>query len=154
MLKKIRLNHPWFRKMAFNSFKMIFDNCQMVQIRWGQKLYKQDTPITDIYFVIYGKISLSYIPQEGDIESLKTAGHLGYSLGEEILFYQDAFYRETAICETRHCCLLRMTAHDLVQLGDNKFENRNLSQEQLKNDIDGMFEQLGHIFNYKETWRI
>lgn len=40
LLKKIRLNHPWLRKMSFNSFKMIFDNCQMVQIRWGQKLYK------------------------------------------------------------------------------------------------------------------
>ena len=39
-LKKIRLNHPWFRLLSFNSFKMVFDLTQLVQIRWGQKLFK------------------------------------------------------------------------------------------------------------------
>lgn len=86
-LKKIRLNHPWFRLLTFNSFKLLFDQCQLVQVRWGQKLYKQDKPITFIYFVLYGKMSLSYSPDEGDPELHKDSGHLGCCLGEELLFY-------------------------------------------------------------------
>ena len=34
-LKKLRFSHPWFRHMQFNSFKMVFDTSQLVQIRWG-----------------------------------------------------------------------------------------------------------------------
>lgn len=86
-LKKIRLNHSWFKLLSFNSFKLLFDHCQLVQVRWGQKLYKQEKPITFVYFVLYGKMSLSYNPSEGEMETNKEFGHLGFCLGEELLFY-------------------------------------------------------------------
>jgi len=38
--------------------------------------------------VLHGKISLSYISDEGDIETFKNGGFLGMTLGEELLFYK------------------------------------------------------------------
>ena len=32
-LKKIRFQHPIFRDLSFNAFKMIFDLCEIVQIK-------------------------------------------------------------------------------------------------------------------------
>lgn len=39
-LKKIRFNHPLFRALSFNAFKMIFDLCEFVQIKKGDRLFK------------------------------------------------------------------------------------------------------------------
>lgn len=44
-LKKLRFQHPIFRDLSFNAFKMIFDLCEIVQIKQGQLLYKQDASI-------------------------------------------------------------------------------------------------------------
>jgi len=32
-LKKIRYQHPIFRDLTFNAFKMVFDLCEFVQIK-------------------------------------------------------------------------------------------------------------------------
>ena len=39
-LKKIRYQHPIFRDFTFNAFKMVFDLCEFVQIKQGEKLFK------------------------------------------------------------------------------------------------------------------
>jgi hypothetical protein len=39
-LKKIRYQHPIFRDLTFNAFKMVFDLCEFVQIKQGEKLFK------------------------------------------------------------------------------------------------------------------
>lgn len=39
-LKKLRFQHPIFRDLSFNAFKMIFDLCEIVEIKRGQLLYK------------------------------------------------------------------------------------------------------------------
>lgn len=153
-LKKLRLHHPWFRMMSFNSFKMVFDQGQLEEIKWGKKLYKQDARITDVYLVLSGKVSLNYIKEDKEVETFKEGGFLGFTLGEELLFYKDPLYRETAICESKSCCVLRLNARDLISLGDQEFLRRNLDTERLRNDMDMMFEHIGHIYNKKERWRI
>jgi hypothetical protein len=39
-LKKIRFHHPIFKELSYNAYKMIFDLCQIIQIKRGQILYK------------------------------------------------------------------------------------------------------------------
>ena len=34
-LKKLRFQHPIFRDLSFNAYKMIFDLCEIVQIKQG-----------------------------------------------------------------------------------------------------------------------
>lgn len=126
----------------------------MEEIKWGKKLYRQDTRINDIFIVLHGKVSLNYVTDGKEVETFKDAGYLGYTLGEELLFYKDPLYRETAICESRTCCILRISARDLIALGDSEFLRRSLNTEILRNDMDLMFEQIGHIYNQKERWRI
>ena len=46
--------------MSYNAFKMIFDLCEIVQIKKGDKLFKQDGHISDFYFVMHGKLELTY----------------------------------------------------------------------------------------------
>ena len=41
-LKKVRYHHPIFRDMSYNGFKMVFDMCDLVQIKKGERFYKQD----------------------------------------------------------------------------------------------------------------
>ena len=36
-LKKLRFHHPWLRELSFNAFKMLFDLCEVVQIKKGEK---------------------------------------------------------------------------------------------------------------------
>ena len=152
-LKKLRFHHPWFRELSFNAFKMLFDLCELVQLRKGQKLFKQDAQITDVYFVMYGKLTLSYSGNDG-VQDLEEAAYLGLTLGEELLFYEDPLYRETAVCVTNRCCALQIKAEYIMELGDENFMNRGLNSEAMKNDMDLMFERLSHIYNRKERWRI
>lgn len=152
-LKKIRFHHPIFKDLNFNAFKMIFDLCEVVQIKKGQMLYKQDHPIADIYFVMHGRLSLRYF-QNKLVEDFDEAGYLGQSLGEEILFYEEKTYRETAVCTSARCCILQIKSEYLFELGDESFMNRGLNSEAMKADMDLMFERLSHIYNVKERWRI
>ena len=85
---------------------MIFDLCEIVQIRQGQKLYKQDASIQDVYFVLYGRLSLRYSAGDEPVEEFQEGGYLGLTLGEELLFYEDPLYRETAVCISDRCCAL------------------------------------------------
>jgi hypothetical protein len=55
---------------------------------------------------MYGKVNLRYKGIHGVKEELESAGFLGLTLGEEILFYRDPLYRETAICASSSCCAL------------------------------------------------
>ena len=107
--------------MTFASFKMVFDLSQIISLRWGEKLYRQDSKIGDVYIVLNGKISLSYLTDEGEMETFKNGGFLGMTLGEELLFYKKPLYRETALCESRSATLLALTAKDLITLGDCSF---------------------------------
>ena len=59
-LKKLRYHHPIFKDMSYNAFKMVFDMCEVIQIRKGEKLFKQDTQIGDFYFVMHGQMGLKY----------------------------------------------------------------------------------------------
>lgn len=151
-LKKIRFSHPLFRSLSFNAFKMIFDLCEFVQIKKGERLFKQDAEITDLYFVMYGQVHLKFtgnhIVEEGE------GGHLGLTLGEEMLFYSQPLYRETAICTTNRACVLQIKTDYLMELGDESFMNRGLNSEAMKKDMELMFERLSHIYNKKERWRV
>jgi len=153
-LKKIRFHHPWFRELSFNAFKMIFDLCEIVQIKKGEKLFKQDTEITDLYFVMHGHLSLRYYGNNNLVEDYEDAGYLGLTLGEELLFYEEPLYRETAICTTSRCCALQIKSDYIMELGDESFMNRGLNSEAMKKDMDLMFERMSHIYNKKERWRI
>ena len=113
-LKKIRYHHPIFRDMSYNAFKMIFDLCEIVQIKKGDKLFKQDSHISDFYFVMHGKLELTYFGSHEVLESNKDGGFLGLTLGEEMLFYDEPLYRETAVCLTPHCCALQIRAEVML----------------------------------------
>ena len=153
-LKKLRFHHPWFRELSFNAFKMIFDLSEIVQIKKGAKLFKQDSEITDIYFVMYGRLSLRYFGNANLCEDYDEGGYLGLTLGEELLFYEEPLYRETAVCVTGRCCALRIRSDYIMELGDESFMNRGLNSEAMKKDMDLLFERLSHIYNRKERWRI
>ena len=105
-LKKIRYHHPIFRDMSYNAFKMIFDLCEIVQIKKGDKLFKQDGHIQDIFFVMHGRLELTYFGSHEVMESNRDGGFLGLTLGEEMLFYDEPLYRETAVCASPSCCAL------------------------------------------------
>ena len=152
-LKKIRYHHPLFKDLSFNAYKMIFDLCEIVQIKKGDVLFKQDSQISDIYFVMTGRLSLKYKGQEVK-EEYEDGGYLGLSLGEELLFYEDPLYRETAICSTPKCCVLQIRSDFVLELGDESFQHRGLNSESMKKDMDHFFEKLSHIYNRKEIWRI
>jgi CRP-like cAMP-binding protein len=132
---------------------MIFDLCEIVQIKKGQTLFKQDQPVTDIFFVMHGRISLRCF-SENTVDDFQDSGHLGQTLGEEILFYLEKTYRETAMCSSASCCILQIRAEYIFELGDESFMNRGLGAEAMKNDMDLMFERMSHIYNFKERWRI
>jgi hypothetical protein len=145
-LKKIRFHHPIFRELSYNAYKMIFDLCEIIQIKKGQVLYKQDLPIQDIYFVMHGKVGLRYF-SDNEVEDLDDAGFLGQSMGEEVLFYEEKTYRETAVCTTPRSTILQLRAEYIFELGDESFMNRGLGSEAMKNDMDHLFERLSHIYN-------
>jgi hypothetical protein len=88
------------------------------------------------------------------VDDFEESGHLGQTLGEEILFYLEKTYRETAICSSSVCCILQIRAEHIFELGDESFMNRGLNAEAMKNDMDLLFERLSHIYNFKERWRI
>ena len=44
-LKKLRLHHPWFRLMSFNSFKMLVGLGEIVLAKNKEQLYEQDQAI-------------------------------------------------------------------------------------------------------------
>lgn len=153
-LKKIRYHHPIFRELSFNAFKMIFDMCEVVQIKKGDRLFKQDAAITDVYFVMHGQLTLRYAGRHEVVAENELVGYLGQTLGEEILFYQDPLYRETAVCASAKCCALQIRTDDLMELGDESFVHRGLGGEAMKNDVEVLFQKLSHIYNRKERWRI
>ena len=58
---------------------------------------------------MYGQVALRYTGgKSGKHEDNTETGFLGHVLGEELLFYEDPLYRETAVCITPHCCALRI----------------------------------------------
>lgn len=153
-LKKIRYHHPIFRDMSYNAFKMIFDLCEIVQIKKGDKLFKQDSHISDFYFVMHGRLELTYYGAHEELECNKDGGFLGLTLGEEMLFYEEPLYRETAVCATPTCCALQIRAEIMLELGDDNFNSKGLGAEAFKKDMDLLFERISHIYNKKERWRL
>lgn len=133
---------------------MIFDKCEILQIKKGDRLFKQDTMIEAVYFVMHGQLTLRYAGRHEVVEENGELAYLGQTLGEEVLFYREPLYRETAVCCSARCCVLQMSTHDLLELGDESFVNRGLGHEALKNDIELLFQKLSHVYNRKERWRI
>ena len=117
-------------------------------------MFKQDSEITDIYFVMYGQLALRYFGNSNVVEDHTDGGYLGLTLGEELLFYEEPLYRETAVCITGRCCALQIKSEYIMELGDESFMNRGLNSEAMKKDMDFMFERMSHIYNKKERWRI
>jgi hypothetical protein len=68
-------------------------------------------------------------------------------MGEEVLFYEEKTYRETAVCTTPRSTILQLRAEYIFELGDESFMNRGLGSEAMKNDMDHLFERLSHIYN-------
>ena len=89
-------------------------------------MFKQDSKITDIYFVMHGQVGLKYRGSYKLVEHNPKGGFLGMTLGEEILFYEKPLYRETAICMSPQCCVLILSAEMFLQLGDDQFESRGI----------------------------
>lgn len=58
-LKRIRLHHRVLCQISFNAYKLLFDEAEIVLLNKGQTLYKQRTPIKDVYFVLYGALQVS-----------------------------------------------------------------------------------------------
>ena len=101
-----------------------------------------------------GKVNLRYKGIHGIKEELESAGFLGLTLGEEILFYREPLYRETAVCASSICFALQIRAEYILELGDTTFGHKGLSAEAMRNDMDLMFERISHVYNKKERWRI
>ena len=55
---------------------------------------------------MYGRLSLRYLGGADAAEEFEEGGYLGLTLGEELLFYDEHLYRETAVCVTDRCCAL------------------------------------------------
>jgi len=102
---------------------------------------------------MHGRLSLVY-SGFSEPKEFREGGYLGVTLGEEILFYAEPLYRETAVCTTTRCCALRIRADYIMELGDESFVNRGLNSEAMKKDMDQLFTRLSHIYNKKERWRI
>ncbi len=47
---------------------------------------------------MYGKVTLRYFGSDNMVEENEDGGYLGLTLGEELFFYEEPLYRETAIC--------------------------------------------------------
>ena len=103
---------------------------------------------------MYGRLSLRYFGGADAAEEYEEGGYLGLTLGEELLFYEEPLYRETAVCVTDRCCALQIKSEYLIELGDESFMNRGLNGEGMKKDMDILFERLSHVYNRKERWRI
>lgn len=95
--------------------------------------------IEAVYFVMHGQITLKYSGRHEVVEENSELAYLGQTLGEEVLFYREPLYRETAVCSTNRCCVLQMSTQDLLALGDESFVNRGLGHEALKNDVELLF---------------
>ena len=92
-------------------------------------------------------MKLKYFGGDGIKEEYKEGGYLGLTLGEELLFYEEPLYRESAICITPKCCALQIRSEHIIELGDENFMNRGLNSEGMKKDMDILFERLSHVYN-------
>ena len=103
---------------------------------------------------MHGRLTLTYAGRHEIVKENSDVAYLGQTLGEEILFYRDPLYRETAVCSSPKCWALQMNTEDLMELGDESFVHRGLGGEAMKNDVELLFHKLSHIYNRKERWRI
>jgi hypothetical protein len=103
---------------------------------------------------MYGQLSLRYFGGDDIVEEYEEGGYLGLTLGEELLFYEEPLYRESAVCVSNRCCALQIKSEYLIELGDESFMNRGLNSEGMKKDMDILFERMSHVYNRKERWRI
>ena len=104
--------------------------------------------------MMHGQLSLKYSGNNKLVEEYEEGGFLGLTLGEELLFYEEPLYRESAVCTSSRCCALQIKSDYIMELGDESFTNRGLNSEAMKKDMDLMFERMSHIYNRKERWRI
>ena len=115
---------------------MLVDLCHIQTLRQGDRLYRQNTRVHNIYFVMHGEISLTYNSKMDFTEHLSRGGYLGMTLGEELLFYKRHTYRETAVCLTRDACCLVISAPLLLRLGDDDFVSHGMAAEMHREDMD------------------
>jgi len=57
-LKKIRFCHPIFRTLSYTAYKLIYDLMSFVIVKQGHQFYNQDKPISDIFFIMHGTVTL------------------------------------------------------------------------------------------------
>ena len=138
---------PIFAELNYNTFKMVFDLGDIVSIKQGDRLFRQDAKISDFYIIMHGQIGLKYKGAYDLVEHNPKGGFHGLTLGEEILFYEKPLYRETAVCMSPHCCVLVLAAETFLQLGDDQFESKGIQGEMFRKDMEVMFEHVTHIYN-------
>jgi lipoprotein-anchoring transpeptidase ErfK/SrfK len=73
--------HPVFSKLKLVTLKKLLKESTIVNLVEGQVLYKIDAEDLNVYFVLFGKVSL-YTKSEVKIGKAT----LGWTIGEEVLF--------------------------------------------------------------------
>lgn len=121
-LKKIRLHHRVLSKVSYNAFKIITEFSQIQRVKHGETIFRQDKPVTRVYFLLYGQFMVSIRNKSKQrVGDLVKAGNV---LGEEGFFLKGQSYRETAECNSKEAGVLEVDALALSELGSTDFRGK------------------------------
>ncbi len=74
-----------FAGMAEADYREVVEHAHSVQLASGQTLFQQDTPFTDLYWVVEGMIRLYRVSPQGDEKVIDLIGP-GRSFAEAVMF--------------------------------------------------------------------
>ena len=99
--------------------------------------------------MLYGKVALSYVFKDGEIETFKPGVYLGMTIGEEYMHAKKQTYKENAVVDSSWACMIRISKDTLKSLADESFQSYGMGSQSLRKDMDIMFEQMQHVHNWK-----
>jgi len=86
-------HHPVFSKLHIDTVKQLLTESRIISLTEGQVLYTFMQQDANVYFVLFGRVSLYAIsdeadPQNPDKNILLGKATLGWCVGEEVLYYE------------------------------------------------------------------
>jgi signal-transduction protein with cAMP-binding, CBS, and nucleotidyltransferase domain len=115
--------HPVFKKLNQETLKRLLRESAVVSLVVGQTLYDFDQNDKNVYFVLFGKVSL-YSRQQGESRLIGKVS-LGWTLGEEILYNSSMKKRqEQAVC-TKEACLIGIESSRLSSMQADLLIDKN-----------------------------
>jgi len=86
VISDLRRYHPVFKKLSYQGARMVLTNGKILSLKVFQVLYEEGERESNIYLILYGKLTLRANEILGVINSFE-------SIGEESLFIPNYQYR-------------------------------------------------------------